>query len=105
MHFVEKRKFKSKFLEYQHGSWRRKQPSCYVTLETVIPEMPTDMIEKPDKEKFEKQLDELTQKRKKIDEELSLKNQQFNQVLKEKKTHIDQQKTSTSDKNQSKDMK
>ena len=50
MLLVSKRKFKTKYLEYQFGDWKKKQPSCFVTLETVIPEMPTDIIEKPNTE-------------------------------------------------------
>ena len=40
MDFKEKRKFKSKWEEYRHGDWRKGSGKTFVTLETIIPEMP-----------------------------------------------------------------
>lgn len=38
--FKEKKKFKSKWEEYRFGDWRKGSGKTFVTLETVIPEVP-----------------------------------------------------------------
>ena len=54
MEYKEKRKFKSKWEEYRHGDWRKGSGKTYVTLETVIPEMPAKLLQLPDEATFRK---------------------------------------------------
>ena len=98
MHFVEPKPWNSKYMEYHKGAWRRPVPSVYVTLDTIIPEMPTDILEQPDKEKFEIKIEAMTQRQRAINDELKQKVQQFEQCLKEKTNHIDQRKEENVDK-------
>ena len=39
------RKFKSAYMEFKYGEWRKPRPSVYVTLETEIPTMPETVLE------------------------------------------------------------
>jgi len=43
-----KRKFASKFDEYQYGEWKFNKPRVYVTVETIVPEVPQPLLEEPD---------------------------------------------------------
>lgn len=52
--FKEKKKFKSKWEEYRWGDWRKGTGKTYVTLETVIPELPAKEITAPDEAAFHK---------------------------------------------------
>jgi len=40
MEFKEKKKFKSKWEEYHYGDWKKGSGKTFVTLETLIPDMP-----------------------------------------------------------------
>jgi hypothetical protein len=60
--FKEKKKFKSKWEEYRHGDWRKGTGRTFVTLETVIPEMPKQEITAPDEAAFHKKNVELENK-------------------------------------------
>lgn len=59
MDFKEKRKYKSKWEEYRYGDWRRQRSNTYVTLDTVIPDVPAKPLEKPDEEAFQKKLKDI----------------------------------------------
>ena len=50
--FVSKRKFMSRFGEYQFGEWRFKRTEMYVTMDTIIPSMPKKLLEEPDDGKY-----------------------------------------------------
>ena len=52
MEYKEKRKFKSKWEEYRHGDWRKGSGKTFVTLETVIPEMPEKLMVPPEEKTF-----------------------------------------------------
>lgn len=66
MEFKETKKFKSKWEEYRGGDWRRGSGKTYVTLETVIPEMPDKLLTPPDEASFHKKLLEIEDKIKSI---------------------------------------
>ena len=81
MDFKEKRKFKSKWEEYRHGDWRKQRSNTYVTLETVIPELPSKPLSPPDEETYKKKLKELEDKIKDIGSTLDEKKVQFDEIL------------------------
>jgi len=60
--FKEKKQFKSKWEEYRKGDWRRGTGKTYVTLETVIPELPEKEITAPDEAAFHKKQIEIENK-------------------------------------------
>ena len=47
-------KFTSAYHEYTAGYWRWQKNRVYVTLETVIPPMPTPLLESPDEATYHK---------------------------------------------------
>lgn len=53
MEFVETKKFKDKWEEYKGGDWRR-LGKTFVTMDTVIPPMPTgkEILQAPNETKF-----------------------------------------------------
>ena len=81
MDFKEKRKFKSKWEEYRHGDWRKQRSNTYVTLETVIPELPSKPLTPPDEETYKKKLKDLEDKIKDIGTTLDEKKVQFDEIL------------------------
>ena len=50
--FAPKRKFMSRFGEYQFAEWRFKRNDLYVTMDTIIPSMPKKLLEEPDDAKY-----------------------------------------------------
>lgn len=60
--FKDKRQYKNKWEEYRFGQWRKEQRKTYVTLETVIPELPEKKIEAPDEAAFHKKQVEMDNK-------------------------------------------
>lgn len=86
MDFKEKRKFKSKWEEYRHGDWRKGSGKTYVTLETVIPEMPAKLLQLPDEGPFRKKQVEIEEKIKEITQTLDEKKTQFEETLHAKNT-------------------
>lgn len=87
MDFKEKRKFKSKWEEYRHGDWRKGSGKTFVTLETIIPEMPENdnQLKLPDENSFHKRQVEVEEKIKEIGLVLEEKKNQFNDTLGQKK--------------------
>lgn len=49
--FVSKRKYKSRYQEYQVSEWRYKKGNLYVTMDTIVPEMPKTLLKDPDDSK------------------------------------------------------
>lgn len=84
MDFKETRKFKSKWEEYRYGDWRRQRSNTYVTLETVIPDMPAKPLQKPDEDAFQKKLKDIQDKIKEIGKSLDEKKSQFEETLQAK---------------------
>jgi len=62
MDFKEKKTFTCKYLEYKYGDWRKGSGKTYVTLETVIPEIPENPIIAPDEATFHKKQVEIDEK-------------------------------------------
>ena len=50
--FVSKRKFMSRFGEYQFAEWRFKRTELYITMDTIIPSMPKKLLEELDDGKY-----------------------------------------------------
>ena len=81
MEFKEKRKFKNKWEEYRHGDWRKGSGKTYVTLETVIPEVPANLLKEPNEAEFRKKQSEFETKIKEINNSLEEKKTLFDDTL------------------------
>ena len=46
--FVAKRSFNSRFAEYQFAEWRYRRNKLFVTVDTIVPDMPKTPISEPD---------------------------------------------------------
>jgi hypothetical protein len=82
----ETRQFKTKSEEFHKGEWRQRQSNVYVTMETVIPEMPTEKFEKPNEAAFRKRLSELEEKVKAIRSGLEERKEKFQETLQKKQS-------------------
>lgn len=89
MDFKETKEFSSKWDEYRLGEWRR---GClgktHVTLDTVIPEMPKEILEMPNENKFHQRQAEIDERIKEIGFTLEEKKKQFGEVLDAKKVNL-----------------
>ena len=74
--FESKRKWNSRFAEYQVAQWRFVKQNLYVTMDTIVPNMPKKPLEEPDDSKYHLQIAE-------IDEQI----EQMNESFKEKKAN------------------
>mmetsp|Transcript_25153 Transcript_25153/g.38965 ORF Transcript_25153/g.38965 Transcript_25153/m.38965 type:complete len:377 (-) Transcript_25153:1212-2342(-) len=81
MDFVETKKFKDKYDEFRNGDWRKGSGKTFVTLETEIPPMPENILEKPNEEAFRKKLAEMSAKINDIHSGIEQKSAQFNDTL------------------------
>ena len=78
MDFKEKKKFKSKWEEYNYGEWRRGSGKTWVTLETVIPAIPENLnITAPDEAAFHKKQVEIEEKIKEIYKQIDESKEKF----------------------------
>ena len=84
MDFKEKKKFKSKWEEYHYGEWKRGSGKTYVTLETVIPEVPAKPIAPPDEANYRKRKQDIDDAISAINKGLEDKKTQFEDVLGQK---------------------
>lgn len=84
MEFKERRKFKSKWEEYHHGEWRKGSGKTFVTLETVIPPMPENLIKAPQEAEFQKKEVEIKDKISEINKALDTKKSEFEEILQQK---------------------
>lgn len=50
--YKPKRNFVSKYAEFQFGEWRKRRNKLFVTMETIVPPMPTTILEEPDETKY-----------------------------------------------------
>lgn len=78
---VETKTFKSKWEEWRFGDWKKPRPSVYVTLETEIPDMPTDVLKPPDEKAYEAELKALEGKIKGVGKSLEEKKGNFDELL------------------------
>ena len=64
MEFKEIKKFNSKWEEFRHGDWRKGYGKTFITLETIIPGMPsgTELLHQPDETTFHKKQVEIEEK-------------------------------------------
>ena len=85
MDFKEKKKFKSKWDEYRFGEWRRGSGKTFVTLETVIPELPAKEMQAPDEATFHKKQVEVEEKIKELIKGMEGKKTQFFEMVDQKK--------------------
>jgi 2-oxoglutarate dehydrogenase complex dehydrogenase (E1) component-like enzyme len=85
--FKEKRKFSSKWEEYRYGDWRKGHGKTYVTLETLIPDVPEDKIEAPDEAAFHKRIAEIENKIKDLYNERKDQSAKFTDFVDQKKAH------------------
>jgi uncharacterized coiled-coil DUF342 family protein len=44
-----------------HGDWRKRRPKTQVSLETVVPPLPTNILTKPDSIEFELKIEKLNE--------------------------------------------
>jgi len=82
--FKESRTFKNKADEYFEGHWRRPAPSLFVTLDTVMPEMPKTLVPKPDEAQFKKKQGELIDRVREINKLLDQRKEEFEDTLAKK---------------------
>ena len=61
--FAPKRTFNSRFTEYQFGEWRRRRNNLFITVDTIVPEMPKKLHKEPEDTKYHIEVN-------KIDEEM-----------------------------------
>lgn len=85
--FKESKQFKNKWEEYTYGNWKRGTGKTYVTLETVIPEIPKK-IGAPDEAAFHKTLAEVDQKIKNLTGEMTDQKAKFTDTLEQKKSNF-----------------
>lgn len=81
MDVKETRNFKNKWEEFKFGEWRKLRPSVYVTLETEIPDMPENVLERPNEDEYQKNLKQLEGKIKDIGKSLEERKGTFDDVL------------------------
>lgn len=84
MDFKEKKKFKSKWEEYRFGDWRKGSGKTFVTLETIIPELPEKPIQAPDEAAFHKKQVELDDQIKALIKNLEDKKSTFQELVEAK---------------------
>jgi hypothetical protein len=82
---VETRKFENKWEEYRYGKWRKGSGKTFVTLETVIPEVPKNKIEAPDEAAFHKRQTEIQNKIKDMFKELGDQTEKFSTIVEQKR--------------------
>ena len=75
-----KRKFNSKYDEYQYGEWRFNKPRVFVTPDTIIPDVPTPM-EEPDDVAYHLAIVKLDEENEEFNNQVTEQNTLFNQVL------------------------
>ena len=66
---MSKRKFNSRFAEYQVAEWRYSRQNLYVTMDTIVPSMPKELLEEPDDAKYHLQMAELDDRIEQLNEE------------------------------------
>lgn len=68
MEFKEIKKFNSKWEEFRTGDWRKGNGKTFITLETLIPDMPTgtELLNQPDETTFHKKQVEIEEKIKEL---------------------------------------
>jgi len=81
MDFKEKKKFKSKWEEYHYGEWKRGSGKTFVTLETVIPEIPEKKIAAPDEANYRKKKQDIDDAISAINKSLNDKKTSFEEIL------------------------
>ena len=87
MDFVERKNFKKKKDEYYNGDWKKLRQKIFVTLETVIPEMPEQVVTAPDENAFHKKMAEISEKIKDLGGVISDKHNQFGELVEQKQDH------------------
>lgn len=87
MEFVEKKTFRKKKDEYYNGDWKKLRQKIFVTLETVIPEMPETEVVAPDETAFLKKMAEISEKIKEMGGVISDKHNQFGELVEQKQDH------------------
>ena len=67
--FVPKRKYNSRYQEYQVAEWRFRKGNLYVTMDTIVPQMPKEILREPDDSKYHLQSAAVDEQIEKLNEE------------------------------------
>ena len=67
--FVTKRKYNSRYQEYQVAEWRFKKGNLYVTMDTIVPSMPKNPLKEPDDSKYHLEVSAIEDQIEKLNEE------------------------------------
>ena len=67
--FQSRKKFNSRFGEYQFAEWRKRRNSLFVTIDTIVPPMPKKPLREPDDANYHLQVAAIDEEIEKLTEE------------------------------------